>query len=305
MSPAASDGAALVRIRGLAKTYFDGKRALDGIDLDIGQGMLGLLGPNGSGKTTLLSILTLVREPTSGSRDYAGLDPSRSADRAAIRRMIGYLPQDFAPVAALTGREYLLHCGRLRRFGPEKRLRARIDELLEAVGLTGSARRPSGDYSGGMKRRLGIAQAFLHAPRLVIVDEPTAGLDPEERIRFRNLVADIAESTAVLLSTHVVEDVEATCARLVVVGRGRVLFDGTPRRLLRECENRIHELPDGALAPEGSFVVGHRIDDAGGPRLVVDAAQAPPGSIAREPNLEWAYSSFLGRRGIGHEGGPT
>ena len=298
MTPPAADTAPLVRVRGLAKTYFDGKRALDGVDLDIGQGMLGLLGPNGAGKTTLLSILTLVVEPTEGSREYAGLDPARAEQRGNIRRMIGFLPQDFAPVGSLTGRDYLLHCGRLRGVTPEKRLRARVDELLEAVSLGSAARRLAGEYSGGMKRRLGIAQAFLHAPKLVVVDEPTAGLDPEERIRFRNLVADIAESTAVLLSTHVVEDVEATCPRLVVIGRGRVLFDGSPGELLRGCEHRIHELPHGALAPEGSVVVGHHIDDTGRSPLVVDSERAPEGSRPREPNLEWSYSSFLARHGI-------
>ena len=290
----------LVSVRGLAKTYFDGKRALDGVDLDVEPGMLGLLGPNGAGKTTFLSILTLVREPSSGTRTYFGLDPKRARDRAAIRGLIGYLPQDFAPVPTTTGREYLLHCGRLR--GMRSRpLVARVDALLDAVGLTSAARRLAGEYSGGMRRRLGIAQAFLHSPKLVVVDEPTAGLDPEERIRFRNLVSDMAESTAVLLSTHVVEDVEATCPRLLVIGRGRLLFDGAPAELLRRCVGRIFELQVGASPPAGALLVGHRIDESGRSRVVVDASAPPPGATPREPNLEWAYSSFLAQHGIERE----
>lgn len=247
----------MIEVRGLTKRYADGKVALRGIDLSIGNGMMGLLGPNGAGKTTFLSILTLALEPTSGSRRYDDLDAARAADRPEIRRRIGYLPQDFAPIRHLTGLEYLIHCGRLRSpSSPARDVERRATELLDAVALTHAARRRSGDYSGGMRRRLGVAQALIHRPSLVVVDEPTAGLDPEERIRFRNLIADAAEETAVLLSTHIVEDVEAICPRLAVIARGTLLFDGTPTRLFEETAG---DLPEG------------------------------------EPTLEQAYAAFLAR----------
>jgi ABC-2 type transport system ATP-binding protein len=223
----------LIELRGIAKTYADGHVALRGVDLALGEGMFGLLGPNGAGKTTLLSILVLALEPTRGARIYAGLDASRAGARGAIRRMLGFLPQDFAPVAQLTGLEYLIHCARLREVGlAAKELERRARRLLDAVELTDAANRPSGGYSGGMRRRLGIAQAMIHAPRLLVIDEPTAGLDPEERIRFRNLIAEVAESVAVVLSTHICEDIEATCDRIGIVANGTIAFDGRPTELM-------------------------------------------------------------------------
>jgi ABC-type multidrug transport system ATPase subunit len=224
---------AAVRVRGLRKVYADGTEALRGIDLDVGRGMLGLLGPNGAGKTTLLSILALELAPTAGELVFDGLDAARPSDRGAIRGRIGYLPQGYQPVPSLSGREYLLHCARLRGVPLRRRaLLARVDGLLAGVGLERAAERRAGTYSGGMKRRLGVAQALVHEPALLVVDEPTAGLDPEERIRFRNLVTEAAEGTAVVLSTHIVEDVEATCPRLAVIAGGRLLFDGPPAELL-------------------------------------------------------------------------
>jgi ABC-2 type transport system ATP-binding protein len=223
----------MIELRGVTKTYSDGKEALRGIDLSLGEGMFGLLGPNGAGKTTLLSILVLSLEPTGGTRLYDGLDAARISDRPKIRAAIGYLPQDFQPIRALTGREYLLHCARMRGVALTRReLERRVQMLLEAVDLQDAASRPSGDYSGGMRRRLGIAQALIHAPRLVVIDEPTAGLDPEERIRFRNLISDVADDVAVLLSTHICEDIEATCERVGIISGGRLVFDGPPSTLM-------------------------------------------------------------------------
>lgn len=222
----------MIELEGLSKTYADGTVALQGVSLTLDRGMFGLLGPNGAGKTTFLSILVLALEPSSGRRVYDGLDADKPSLRGAIRKRIGYLPQDYRPLPHLTGEEYLLHCARLRRLDVGI---GRVRELLAEVGLSGAARRPAGTYSGGMQRRLGIAQAILHEPRLLVVDEPTAGLDPEERIRFRGLISEVSESTAVLLSTHIVEDVEATCPRLAVIGRGRLLYDGSPTELLRRA----------------------------------------------------------------------
>src|SRR6202171_2948821 len=224
----------LIELRGIAKTYADGHEALRDVDLALGEGMFGLLGPNGAGKTTLLSILVLALEPSRGERRYAGLDPAKQSTRADIRKMLGFLPQDFQPIGHLSGAEYLIHCARMRQVGLSRReLERRARQLLDAVDLNDAANRPSGQYSGGMRRRLGIAQAMIHAPRLLVIDEPTPGLDPEERIRFRNLIAEVAESVAVVLSTHICEDIEATCDRIGVLANGAIVFDGRPGELMR------------------------------------------------------------------------
>ncbi|MEA2237884.1 MAG: type transport system ATP-binding protein [Thermoanaerobaculia bacterium] len=217
----------LIELHGIRKTYSDGHEALRGIDLALGEGMFGLLGPNGAGKTTLLSILVLALEPTAGTMHFQGIDASSGQARTAIRKQIGFLPQDFQPLRHLTGAEYLVHCARLRGIGLTKRkIDRRARMLLDAVDLTDAADRLSGEYSGGMRRRLGIAQALIHAPRMLVIDEPTAGLDPEERIRFRNLIAEVAEEVTVLLSTHISEDIEATCNRIAVLTNGVLVFDG-------------------------------------------------------------------------------
>jgi ABC-2 type transport system ATP-binding protein len=223
----------MISLHQISKTYVDGRHALRSIDLEIGEGMYGILGPNGAGKTTLLSILVLAVEPSSGRRSYFGLDASHAANRRKIRSLIGYLPQDFHVAGHLTGLEYLLYCAALRRVPLSRgELERRARMLLDAVGLSEAASRRSGTYSGGMRRRLGVAQALMHTPKLVVVDEPTAGLDPDERIQFRNLIAEVAEETAVLLSTHIAEDIEATCDRIAIIDEGRLLFDGASTALL-------------------------------------------------------------------------
>jgi ABC-type multidrug transport system ATPase subunit len=223
----------MIELRALAKTYGDGHQALRGVDLTLGEGMFGLLGPNGAGKTTLLSILVLAVEPTRGTRLYDGLDPARGSARRKIRSAIGYLPQDFQPIRHLSGLEYLVHCARLRTDLTRKEIDRRAHQLLEAVDLQDAAFRAAGEYSGGMRRRLGIAQALIHSPRLLVIDEPTAGLDPEERIRFRNLIAEVSDHVAVLLSTHICEDIEATCDRVGLLYGGRIVFDGAPGELFK------------------------------------------------------------------------
>jgi ABC-type multidrug transport system ATPase subunit len=241
----------LIELHGIRKTYSDGHQALRGIDLSLGEGMFGLLGPNGAGKTTLLSILVLALEPTSGTMHFQGVDASRGRARSAIRRQIGYLPQDFQPLRHLTGAEYLVHCARLRGVALTKqRVAGRARMLLDAVDLTDAADRPSGDYSGGMRRRLGIAQAMIHAPRMLVIDEPTAGLDPEERIRFRNLIAEVAEEVAVLLSTHIAEDIEATCNRIAVLTNGMLVFDGSVGELMARAAD-VTSLEDAYAAELG------------------------------------------------------
>jgi len=289
----------MIELEGIAKTYADGMQALKGISLRLDAGMFGLLGHNGAGKTTFLSILVLALEPSAGRRVYDGLDAASARARAAIRRRIGFLPQDFHPVGALTGRQYLLHCARLREvpLGRAALLR-RVAGLLEEVGLERAADRRAGDYSGGMQRRLGIAQALIHSPRLIVVDEPTAGLDPEERIRFRTLITDVAASTTVLLSTHIVEDVEATCPRLGVIADGRLLFDGPPTELLRRAAGRLWQLPAGAPLPPGAVEVTLRADRQGGVERVIHSEAAVEGALPRRPTLEESYSAFLALQGV-------
>jgi ABC-2 type transport system ATP-binding protein len=289
----------MIELENIAKTYADGQEALKGVSLRLERGMFGLLGPNGSGKTTLLSILVLALEPTAGRRVYDGLDAATRRSRREIRRRLGYLPQGFHPLGHLTGREYLAHCARLREVPLGRTaLRQRVAELLEAVGLEQAADRRSGEYSGGMQRRLGIAQALIHSPRLLVVDEPTAGLDPEERIRFRSLITDVAESTAVLLSTHIVEDVEATCPRLGVIGEGRLLFDGAPTDLLRRAVGKLWQVQAGAVLPEGAIDVSYRADRQGGVERVVHHDGPLPGGTLRQPTLEESYAAFLALRGV-------
>jgi ABC-type multidrug transport system ATPase subunit len=236
----------VIALRQLTKTYSDGTRALAPLDLELGAGVTGLLGPNGAGKSTLLEMLVLALEPSGGRRVYFGLD-DRPAHQRRIRPWIGYLPQELVPVAELTGLECLRLCADLRGVRlPRRQLEARIAALLETVDLAHAAHRRTGEYSGGMVRRLGLAQALVHGPRLLVVDEPTAGLDPEERIRFRNIVTDLGDRIPVLLSTHIVEDIEATCPRICVLERSELLFDGAPGELVRRAAA---EVDGGATVP--------------------------------------------------------
>jgi ABC-2 type transport system ATP-binding protein len=282
-----------VSIRGLRKVYGDGTVALRGVDLTLGHGMLGLLGPNGAGKTTFLSILVLELEPSAGTLMYGGLDAADGRQRGAIRRRIGYLPQGYQPVPLLTGREYLLHCARLRGVPLRRRaLAERVDALLAQVGLERAADRRSGTYSGGMKRRLGVAQALVHEPSLLVVDEPTAGLDPEERIRFRNLVCEVAEGTTVVLSTHIVEDVEATCPRLAVIAGGRLRFDGPPGELLARVEGELWQLPASEEVPPDAVALS-RFAEGGEAARLIWSPRPVAGASPRHARLEDAYAAML------------
>jgi ABC-type multidrug transport system ATPase subunit len=287
-----------MEIRALAKVYPDGTPALSGIDLDLGEGMFGLLGPNGAGKTTLLSTIVLVQEPSAGSLVYDGLDASRPRDRSAIRRRIGYLPQDFEPLGHLTGLEYVLHCARLRGLPLGRRaLRERAREVLSGVDLMRVAGRPSGTYSGGMRRRLGLAQALIHRPRLLVIDEPTAGLDPEERIRFRNLISEVAENAAVLLSTHIVEDIEATCPRIAIIARGRLLYDGEPGALMRQVDGQLWLSPEELPLPASARLLGQRALGSSRSANLYLSSEPAAGAIPFETTLEAAYSAFLAAHG--------
>ena len=254
-----------VRIEGLTKTYGGKVRALDGVDLEIPTGMFGLLGPNGAGKTTLMRILAGILRPTSGSVWAGEHDAATEAGRTAIKRVLGYLPQDLGLYPDLKAWEFLDYVGILKGLEDKKTRRRRVDELLELVGLTDVSRRKLKGFSGGMKRRVGIAQALLNDPRLLIVDEPTAGLDPEERIRFRNLLSDLAGDRTVLLSTHIVEDVAQTSRELSVLAGGRVLFRGTSEGLISSARGRVWTVetdgpkPDDGLTVVSTLHLGHSV----------------------------------------------
>ena len=266
--------------------------------MDLDAGMIGLLGPNGAGKSTFLSMLCLNCEPTEGSRVYFGLDAAGSAYRKQIRSLIGYLPQDFCTIPYLTGMEYLMHCARLRNVSlSAAALRKRAGELFELIDLVDAMHRPSGDYSGGMRRRLGLAQALIHSPRFLMLDEPTAGLDPEERIRFRNLITDISSDAIVLLSTHIVEDVEATCPRIVIISQGRKLYDGEPGVILAAVADRLWELPAELLQAEAR-PLSRQVDGTGKVMVTVVSDSPVPGAVSHEPTLEEAYAAFLLEQGV-------
>lgn len=215
--------------------YYGKKQALRRVNLTISQGMFGLLGPNGAGKTTLMKILATLLPKTGGKVTICGTDISQERE---IRRMVGYLPQDFSMYGNMTVYEAMDYLGVLSGMKKAER-RERIPMLLEKVNLTENHGTKVKAMSGGMRRRLGIAQAILHNPRGLIVDEPTAGLDPEERVRFRNLLFEIAEERIVILSTHIVGDIEATCENIAVLNQGELLFQGTVTDLLEHAEGKI------------------------------------------------------------------
>ena len=226
----------MLEVRGLSKTYRSGTAALQDVSFDMDEGVLGLLGPNGAGKTTLLSILATVTKPTAGTFSWQGRDAVR--DPFAVRRILGFLPQDFGVYDRLTAREFLVYLGRLKGLSGAS-LKGRVGDLLTLVNLHGAADRRLGGFSGGMRQRVGIAQALLGDPKLVIVDEPTVGLDPEERVRFRNLLAEIAHGRVVILSTHIVSDVEAVASKIAMLSGGRLRGIATPEELLGRAAGRV------------------------------------------------------------------
>ena len=224
-------------IRNLSKRYRNGVQALDDVNLTIPTGMFGLLGPNGAGKSTLMRTLATLQDADSGSVDLDGLDVLRQKD--AVRRMLGYLPQEFGLYPKVSAWRMMNHFAELKGIGPASRRREVVEALLEKTNLHGVRRRNLGGFSGGMKQRFGIALALLGDPKLVIVDEPTAGLDPEERVRFLNLLSEIGEHVIVILSTHIVGDVSDLCPRMAIIHRGKVIRAGEPSELADELQGRL------------------------------------------------------------------
>ena len=224
----------------LKKTYPSGIQALKGISLEIGPGMFGLLGPNGAGKTTLMKIVATLLEPDSGKVEMNGVDLIAGKDQA--RRMLGYLPQEFGLYPTLTAEQMLDYLAKLKGVMGKKERRALIDALLERGNLSSARRQRLSGFSGGMRQRLGIAQALIGDPQLIIVDEPTAGLDPEERVRFHNLLSETASASAVvILSTHIVSDVSNLCGQMAIIRQGAILASCTPRQAVDQLKESVWE----------------------------------------------------------------
>jgi ABC-type multidrug transport system ATPase subunit len=282
----------MLEIRNLVKIYPGPVTALAGVDLDIPAGMFGLLGPNGAGKSTFMRILAGLMEPTSGSVTLDGHDVI--ADPAWLRARLGYLPQEFGFYPHLSGEKMLLHLLKLKGVEAPGGLKALARDLLERVNLGFAAKRPVKTYSGGMRQRLGIAQAIAGDPRLVIVDEPTAGLDPEERLRFYHLLAELAQDRTVLLSTHIVEDVAVLCPEFAVIRAGRLVARTTPRAAREAIQGAIFE---GTVAPadlpqlrrERAVTQALLVEGRNRVRIHAPDRDAPPGFEPVQPSLEDAY----------------
>jgi ABC-type multidrug transport system ATPase subunit len=277
-------------IESVSKRYRGGVQALSDFTLDVGPGVLGLLGPNGAGKSTLMRIVATVTRPSGGRVVWNGSDLARDPD--SLRAVLGYLPQDFGVYPNLTAAEFLEYLAAAKGLpaGPARR---RIDELLQLVNLTGARRQRLGGFSGGMRQRVGIAQALLNDPRLLIVDEPTGGLDPEERVRFRNLLSELSGERVVILSTHIVSDVEAVATHIALIASGRLIEHAAPEALLSRAEGRCWEwvVPSEGLAAvkrehqvSGTF----RRQDGVHVRVVSETRPAPEAAPAT-PTLEDAY----------------
>jgi ABC-2 type transport system ATP-binding protein len=282
----------MLEIRNLVKIYPGPVTALAGVDLDIPPGMFGLLGPNGAGKSTFMRILAGLLEPTSGGVKLDGHDVI--LDPQWLRARLGYLPQEFGFYPHLSGEKMLLHLLKLKGVEAPGGLKALCKDLLERVNLGFAAKRPVKSYSGGMRQRLGIAQAIAGDPRLVIVDEPTAGLDPEERLRFYHLLAELAQDRTVILSTHIVEDVAVLCPEFAVIRHGRLVARTTPRAAREAIQGAIFEgtvSPDSlpALRRERAVTQALLVEGKNRVRIYAPDRDAPPGFEAVLPSLEDAY----------------
>lgn len=289
-----------IEIKGLNKFYGKKKQALSNINLTVGQGMFGLLGRNGAGKTTLMKILATLLQKQSGNIYVCGI-PIENAKE--IRKITGYLPQDFSIYPTMSVIEAMDYLGVLSGIGTKER-KEHVEVLLKKVNLTEHKNKKVKALSGGMKRRLGIAQALLNDPKVLIVDEPTTGLDPEERIRFRNLLCDVAEERIVILSTHIVGDIEATCENLAILNEGSILYCGTVADLLHTAKGKVYaktvdkrDLP--RLKKEYNIIGMHTQGNKAYIRFLSDIPFSDGESC--EPNIEDAYMLYLLHNGAATE----
>lgn len=278
----------------LGKAYKGNVWGLKDFNLSFRSGVLGLLGPNGAGKSTLMKILATVTRPTEGGAAWNGFDIVSSPNR--IRQVLGYLPQDFGIYPNLNALEFLTYLAAARGI-VGKPARSRINQLLELVNMIDARKRKLGSLSGGMKQRVGIAQALLNDPQLLIVDEPTAGLDPQERIRFRNLLSELAGDRIVLLSSHIVSDLEAVATSIAVMNRGRLITHAAPEQLLKPVEGRVWEVTvsSGELDElRRTHIVGATSRTSEGVKARVVGVQEPGGTAnSVTPTIEDAYLHLL------------
>lgn len=285
-----------LRVENVSKTYPGGVRALRDVSLVIPTGMFGLLGPNGAGKSTLMRTIATLQEPDTGAVHLGDLDVLR--EPARVREVLGYLPQDFGVYPKVTAESFLDHLAVLKGLTSRGERREAVEALLHQTNLWGARKRKLGTFSGGMRQRFGIAQALIGSPRLVIVDEPTAGLDPAERMRFLNLLAEIGESVVVILSTHIVEDVSDLCRRMAILDEGRLLFEGSPRAAVASLEGQVwrRTMDRDALAREEAErrVISTHLEEG---RTVVHVyAEERPGPDYEPvaPDLKDVYFTRLG-----------
>ncbi len=285
-----------IEIQGLNKIYPNGNHALKEIYLEFGKGMFGLLGPNGAGKSSLMRIIVTLMKPTSGVVLMDGRDIQKH--RKELRSQLGYLPQDFRFFTSLKTWEFLDYSGSLAGLKNRKERLHEVDRLLDQVGLLEARDRPAKKLSGGMKRRLGIAQALIANPKIIVVDEPTTGLDPDERIRFRNILSQLSQNdVTIILSTHIVGDISSTCQGMALLNRGEVVFKGPPERLIKHAEGHVFKLN---LTPLEYEIVKERYDiistipvESGWEVQVVSEDTPEFESTEIIPNIEDAYVYYM------------
>jgi ABC-type multidrug transport system ATPase subunit len=298
-----STAATTISVRGVRHVYKGGTVALDGVDLECGTGLFGLLGPNGAGKSTLMRIMCTLIVPTAGTATVGGHDVQR--ERLAVRSLIGYLPQEFGGWRLQRVEEVLDTLAVLSGLRDRKRRRQRVEQVLEQVGLREVAGRKVKKLSGGMVRRLGVAQALIHEPRVLVVDEPTVGLDPQERLRFRKLMASLGQDRTIVLSTHIVADLGSSCRDLALIDSGKIVFRGSPEDLMRQSHGRVFQVATdaaGQAAFEERYEVVSRVKDGETTRIraVSRDGGLPDGAkVVDDPTLEEAYLAFMAARGRG------
>ena len=283
-----------LHISGLSKTYANGVKALDNVSLTIPTGMFGLLGPNGAGKSTLMRILATLQEADSGTAMLGDIDVLKQ--KHEVRKVLGYLPQEFGVYPRVSAYQMLDHIALLKGVVHNGERKALVEALLQKVNLWEHRKRRISGFSGGMKQRFGIAQSLIGEPKLIIVDEPTAGLDPGERNRFYNLLTEIGENVVVILSTHIVQDVQELCRNMAIINKGRLLFAGSPGDALNEVKGRIWEKSIAKSKLEG-YNAQHKVISnkliAGRPIIHVYSEIIPDGFTAAEPSLEDVFFSHI------------
>jgi len=283
-----------LQLESVSYRYASGVQAVAPLSLELDTGIVGLLGPNGAGKSTLIRMLATLTKPSEGRILWQGVDSAREPD--ALRAVLGYLPQEFGAYPSLSAREFLAYLAAVKGL-PHQRVALRVQECLDLVGLGPVADQRIGQFSGGMRQRVGIAQALLSDPQLLIVDEPTVGLDPDERLRFRNMLTDLAGHRLVILSTHIVSDIEASASMLVVLDRGQLRFFGRPETLLTQAQGQVWDWvirAEQLAEVRAQYQVSASLRCTEGVRVRVIADRAPSAdAVAAVPGLEDAYVCLL------------